>query len=499
MQPTLVLHVTAACKATCEPQIAHHTPEMNDTLVRIGLCALHYLRQVHPTTNDDALVQAYEARLKDKDQEQTVFERLLLANQDRLVEQRLVPHLEQVAKLERHVQALEDAKTRLVERTHADLMRHQEEAVRLREQLAASEQLRDMHVQAAVDTKCADLKARVQALELECLQQQQRAQDTLTQTLLDKERLKTETLDAHMKLQQTQLSELREALVTKASASSVGLGQQGERYFQELAMATFGHLDVFELKDMTKTPHSGDFHCAFDAFTVLCDTKNFVKGRVSTHDVGKFHFDMSYNGHVKVGWLICLTGYVAGYARRPFVFELRDGNILCYINNLQNQDDPGKLLLDVHYACEFMYHTVLNTEAASDELNKYKKYAGRVNDGLKRALKSSKRAVDTATQVVAELTEHHRGLTELLQDDILSVRQSDAVTVEAWLGRVLVPSEGGKIRSNALFERFKTDTDLCVMTVDAFKTVLKSVLPADNLQLPKHDKSQYVVLGYTFA
>jgi len=378
-------------------------------------------------------------------------------------------------------------------------MTYKEEQVRLQETLASATQLREIQIQAAVDARCRELHAQIQALELRNVTQQSDAREALAQAVLDKERLKADTMHASLQHQQEQMNELRETLLAKKTASSVGLGQEGERYFEELARATFAHLDVFEIQDVSKTPHSGDFHCVFDGFTVLCDTKNFVKGRVSTHDVGKFHFDMAYNAHIQVGWLVCLTGYVAGRARRPFVLELRDGKLMCYINNLKNQENPAMLLLDAHYACEFVYHTVLNTETQADELEKYKKYAGRIGEGLKRALKSSKRAIDHATQGLADLTDHHRGLTEMLQDNILSVRQSDVADVEEWLRRALQSNEGGKLRSNALYERFRRDTPTSVMTNEAFKTVLKTALPADRLQLPKHDKSQYVILGYAWV
>jgi hypothetical protein len=347
-----------------------------------------------------------------------------------------------------------------------------------------------------------EYKRKCKDIELEYIQRdsialknlQKELHDTkeqLSRAALDNEATKVKSLMATVELQQNQINE-----IINKRQSSVLLGQQGETYFRELIEETFSGYDSFELIDMTKTPHSGDFHLKFREFSILTDSKNFVRGKVSSTDINKFHYDMSRNAGIKVGWLVCLHGYVGSYAKQPFVFEIRDGKLLVYINNLKNVDSPKQLLEEVFYSCQFLYNTMINVESTSQLLANYKRYERHVNEVALRLVKQNKQINATMSQLKNDLLENEKIVNDIIRADMLNVRNDHSTMVEEWFHVTTELSDGSKIKSNTLYELFTTANSGTSITLDMFKSILKSIIPSDQLQLPKLEKSQYILVGY---
>ena len=320
--------------------------------------------------------------------------------------------------------------------------------------------------------------------------------EALSQVRLMYEESKVEALNVALDMHKKEFEEIKDTLLSTKHSSS-GLGKLGESYFHDLAEEAFATFDGFDIIDKTKVAHSGDFHLMFQDFTILVDTKNFIKGRISTTDVNKFRFDMTRNQSVRIGWLISLHGSISNYGKRPYVFEIEDGRLLVFINDLKNAQDPVKMLHDIWYVSCFLYHQMLNTESKADEVNNYKRYEKRVKDGMDKLHKISKKTIASMTQLKEDVLETEKYIREMMNDDIGNVRSEHLTTVEEWWTEHAVVCDNTKIKSNSLFEHFQEKTKATLITGDMFKTLMKTLLREDEIQYGKLQKSQYTILGYS--
>ena len=320
--------------------------------------------------------------------------------------------------------------------------------------------------------------------------------EALSQVRLMYEESKVEALNVALDMHKKEFEEIKDTLLSTKHSSS-GLGKLGESYFHDLAEEAFATFDGFDIIDKTKVAHSGDFHLMFQDFTILVDTKNFIKGRISTTDVNKFRFDMTRNQSVRIGWLISLHGSISNYGKRPYIFEIEDGRLLVFINDLKNAQDPVKMLHDIWYVSCFLYHQMLNTESKADEANNYKRYEKRVKDGMDKLHKISKKTIASMTQLKEDVLETENYIREMMYDDIGNVRSEHLTTVEEWWTEHAVVCDNTKIKSNSLFEHFQEKTKATLITGDMFKTLMKTLLREDEIQYGKLQKSQYTILGYS--
>ena len=320
--------------------------------------------------------------------------------------------------------------------------------------------------------------------------------EALSQVRLMYEESKVEALNVALDVHKKEFEEIKDTLLSTKHSSS-GLGKLGESYFHDLAEEAFATFDGFDIIDKTKVAHSGDFHLMFQDFTILVDTKNFIKGRISTTDVNKFRFDMTRNQSVRIGWLISLHGSISNYGKRPYIFEIEDGRLLVFINDLKNAQDPVKMLHDIWYVSCFLYHQMLNTESKADEVNNYKRYEKRVKDGMDKLHKISKKTIASMTQLKEDVLETEKYIREMMNDDIGNVRSEHLTTVEEWWTEHAVVCDNTKIKSNSLFEHFQEKTKATLITGDMFKTLMKTLLREDEIQYGKLQKSQYTILGYS--
>lgn len=510
MDNYIVFRVSNTYKEQYNQEIESLNIEEAEAVIRIGLYCLHELREYPIQINDmNDIKTLYEQKLLEKDKERDLLERVWLHNQDTIIQSKCKEYQETIERL-------------IIEKQHHqdDLLSLKEELIRVKEAKNAEVLTSEIIIRNRVNdfleekrtyyqTIIDDLRNTIELYKNQCkeielkytqteftkiseLQKElQETKDKLNKSLLDSETSKVNALTTTIELQQSQISE-----ILNKRQSSVLLGQEGEGYFSELAEEVFNDYDGFEIVDTTKIAHSGDFHLTFREFTILVDTKNFIKGKVSTVDLNKFYFDMTRNLSIKIGWLVCLNGYVGKFAKRPFVFEIRDGSLLVFVNNLKNQENPKKVLEDVFYMSQFLYNTVINVESTTEILANYKRYERRVNDMVTRLVKQNKQIGATMTQLRNDLQENEKLINEMLREDIMNVRNEHTTVIEDWFHDNLVVCEGAKLKSNALYDNFLSKTNANTITIEMFKSVLKTVCDQEHLQLPKNDKSQYVLLGY---
>jgi hypothetical protein len=340
------------------------------------------------------------------------------------------------------------------------------------------------------------LKQVMNELEVKFLQQQahekQGFDDELHQARAKLVEMEAQQLEA--------VKEENEALKEKEKArqhSSQVLVTIGEKYFVEFAERTFCAYDGYEIEDKIRVRHSGDFFLNFtDCGTILVDVKTFDGSHISTTDVAKFKYDLTRKSSIRIGWLVSLNGYICNYNQKPYVFEIEDGRLLVFIKNLIHVADPEGMLQSILYMSMFMYHQMLKVESNVAIIHNYKRFEKRVKESVVDLQKSLNKTLSTMNQIREDVLEHEKHLKNMLFDDLMSIRDEHATTVQEWWDAHVVRKDGCRIKSNELQAHFEQTKGPTTIKSDQFKTILKTLVSSEELHLPKMDKSQITIVGY---
>lgn len=317
-------------------------------------------------------------------------------------------------------------------------------------------------------------------------------QEKYNELLLDREKEKNTELARNMQ-------ELKDAIASSAKGN-VGRGQQGESFFYDLVVDTFSGYDGFHIVNTAKTGHAGDFHIQFKDFSILADSKNFIDtSGVSSTDRNKLKYDMKQNQHIKIAWLVSIDKPIRRFSKYPFMIELHDGVCYCYINSIKDYENPGKLLEMAWYACNFVFHTVLNQEEDVLILEKYKKNEVRVREVVSRMKRLSKQRYTFLHQLKENFDETEKDITEIVNNEIMSIRDEHMKTMETWWSAnyercVSVADSGPKLKSAPIFKKFHEEHP--EIGEDVFKQILREIIPQKDIELPKSKTAQYTILNW---
>jgi hypothetical protein len=97
-----------------------------------------------------------------------------------------------------------------------------------------------------------------------------------------------------------------------------------------------------------------------------------------------------------------------------------------------------------------------------------------------------------------DVLDHEKHLKNMLFDDLMSIRDEHATTIQEWWDAHVVRKDGAKVKSNELQAHFEKTKGPTTIKSDQFKTILKTLVSAEQLHIPKMDKSQITVVGYAF-
>ena len=540
----LVITIPAHCKDELEQLMKGNTPIENEGMLRIGMQGIQMLRKGMFQGSDDDVRRTYEEKLAQKDHDRAVWEQIFVQHQGKVVDERMGQLQAEKERWEERwnevrekcrnvtnecdrIRQMQDIEIQQQVTIEANKWKHiEQEVVRTKESMEMKEKMMELEWNQRLNEAnemgrnlrdvrekqlLTDLEAsRAHSLELEvkylqrvdqerkkCDEELNRVRDQLHMATSTIETIKVDTLTAAMEEQRLQFEEIKKELKVNHK-SSAGLGKIGEEYFRELAERTFATYDDFELEDKTKVGHAGDFHLKFKQFSVLVDTKNFDVSRISTIDVAKFRRDMTRNPSIRVGWLVSLNGHISKYSKQPYVFEVDDGQLLVFVNNLRNVENPGKMLEDLYYMSSFLCEQMVNSESNTQVLSDCKKFEKRVKENVEKLIKLCKKTKMTMVQMQGDVAEVERAIHDILNENVLEIQEEHAAVVKQWWTESMMETTGGKVKSNALYEHFVQVKGPTSINTDMFKSLLKEMLPADRVQLPKIDKSQYAVLGYKF-
>jgi len=314
----------------------------------------------------------------------------------------------------------------------------------------------------------------------------------MNNSLLENEREKN-------KLMQENIKEMTQIMgeVKKNTNKTNDRGKDGEAFFAEISTHTFSEYEGFEIIDKSKTPHSGDFHLNFSRFTIMVDSKCFIDTDVPIKDRKKLKFDMTQNSHIKIAWMVSMHRPILKFSRFPFMVDIEDGICYVYINSLAESDNPANLLKMAWHTSNIVFD-LLNHDDDSLLLGKYKKNDIRIRAIMDKMMRKSKERYATLKQLKENFDETERDIKDMLNDEILNIRNSHEELIEKWWKGNVLRVENTKVKTNILYNAFCEcdENKQQGIGIDMFKQIIKSMLNENEIVLGKTDKIQHTILNY---
>lgn len=278
------------------------------------------------------------------------------------------------------------------------------------------------------------------------------------------------------------------------------IGNKGEKVLEDLFLRTFVDFEEFELVNTSAKSHSGDFHLKFRHFNILVDCKKYTGG-VDNISRDKLKSDLKKNSHIaKIAWMVSLDSINHKYNKANFMFSIDDGLCICYINSLLLQGEPIEMLKTIWYASKVLYDSVLNIDKSDiTELDLLRKNEGRIKEQITNMLKTSKNSFWLLSQLKDNLEVREKELHEIMDNSILSIQEIYNNMVLNWWKINMEKKTNNKVKSNAIYDRFKKDNPNIEIRIDGevFKMILLNIVEKENIIKPKTNCSQLQIINYS--
>ena len=273
---------------------------------------------------------------------------------------------------------------------------------------------------------------------------------------------------------------MMEELKKQKNVSSSSRGLEGETYTYNLLLDVFSDFEDFDIKNTAATPHSADMLLTFKDFSVLVDSKNYSYG-VDKKEVAKLEKDLANNQHVKIAWLVSLNTPINGFSKYPVMYDIKDNVCYCYINALCKHENPRQFIRDVWYACQFLFDKFLNAPSEEAQLDKYVKNEERIRVLVGKMMKRSKERGAMLKQLTENFDETDRDLREILTGEVVSVQEMYAEVVRTWWDKHVIEDTASSLKSKKIYDAFAKDDGGRGVSFDAFKQIVRGMLPADKM------------------
>ena len=295
----------------------------------------------------------------------------------------------------------------------------------------------------------------------------------------EKNRALSDTVKKNENLLQESLAMMEELKKQKNVSSSLK-GLEGETYTYNLLLDVFSDFEDFDIKNTAATPHSADMLLTFKDFSVLVDSKNYSYG-VDKKDVAKLEKDLANNQHVKIAWLVSLNTPINGFSKYPVMYDIKDNVCYCYINSLCKHENPKQFIRNVWYACQFLFDKFLNAPSEEAQLDKYVKNEERIRVLVGKMMKRSKERGAMLKQLTENFDETDRDLREILTGEVVSVQEMYAEVVRTWWDKHVIADTASSLKSKKVYDTFAKDDGGRGVSFDAFKQIVRGMLPADKM------------------
>jgi hypothetical protein len=280
-------------------------------------------------------------------------------------------------------------------------------------------------------------------------------------------------------------------------------GAIGEQMLNDMMKQTFGHFEHFDIVDKSKIPHSGDMWLYVNSMTIMLDAKNY-KDFVPKSEINKLKKDMEANPSIKIAWLISMETNISNYGHAPYVIDVENGIIYCYINSLMLLNDPEKILTTAYYQCKFVYDKIINIKSEDNILENLEKNEKRIKTTLQKMLDNSKARYNTLDNLKSHFLDIDNELRNCLNDEFKVFDQKNTDIVLSWWNKNTVKNitnKKRKLETNDIYKKFVSSEENknCGIDNDMMKKILKDNLNSDEFKLGgMTEKSQLFIFGYEY-
>lgn len=277
-------------------------------------------------------------------------------------------------------------------------------------------------------------------------------------------------------------------------------GTIGEEFLRDTVLNAFKDFENFELIDKSKNPHCGDIWLKFNSFTIMADSKNYIDNFVPKAEVDKLKHDMQCNKSIKIAWLVSMSRPISCYTNAPFIIDIIDSVIYCFINSLMECKEPEKLLLSAYFQCKLVYDKMINIRSGDDVIAKYEKNEKRVNIILKNIVSKSRDNSILVDSLKKNLVIEEKWLLDCLNEEIKNLEEESINIVKKWWVDNTVRNDSSKVKmlTNDIYKRFISCDDNKNLGIDGdmMKQIIRSIVGDDNIIFGKTEKGQLTISGY---
>jgi len=153
------------------------------------------------------------------------------------------------------------------------------------------------------------------------------------------------------------------------------------------------------------------------------------------------------------------------------------------------------------YACNLIFHSILNKEDDVLILEKYKKNELRIRDIANKMKRLSKERYAILKQLTHNFDDTEKDIMELLHNEIMNIRDAHMRTVETWWNtnfekNIDTTTEKStiKLKSAPIFKKFHNENP--EINEEVFKQILREILPNEDIEIPKSKNAQYTILNW---
>jgi hypothetical protein len=268
-------------------------------------------------------------------------------------------------------------------------------------------------------------------------------------------------------------------------------GKEGEEDFFELASHIFRDFTGFEIENMAKQSHKGDFHLSFENFKILVDMKNYTNN-VGKKEIDKIEKDLLDNEGMNFAWLISLNTDISGWNRCPIMFKWILSSIgpkcIFFINYFNK--NPEYILRTLWAIAGEFYKLSKNPEETGgyEEVKELKKdfkdkkyILGKHIKNLQENANEIRKNLNSSMNVLRQINTELIDMLSIISDEIVSViKKYDKI--EEWFSNKVeeVGDDNIKLTSMDIWNRFKRENKEYIaekkITVEIFKQEIKNIV-----------------------
>jgi hypothetical protein len=312
-------------------------------------------------------------------------------------------------------------------------------------------------------------------------------------TIREKE---TNTLLENQQIELLDMKKNINVLINKSNQRGI----DGENFFYQIASYTFSSCTHFEIIEKKKENHCGDFWLKFEKYTIMVDSKNYIDNPVPSRDRQKLKNDISYNQDIKIAWLVSMDQPIMTFSNYPFMIDIENDVCYCYINSLMKYEKPEELLRMAWYACDFVFHNIINIQTDSNILHKYEQNEIRIKKILHKLFIQSRNRFAILNQLNDNFKETESDIRDCLNEEIRNVTNENTLLVQQWWNENIISCPNSQLKSNDIYKLFIQCIEYkhCAIDNDLFKQIIRNMsIQEKDIKRGKTDKSQIIILHHT--